>query len=169
MPPAGVIRPIRLAPLSVNQRLPSGPAVIPTGFVTAVVGKGDRGNSVTSPAGVIRPIRFPISSVNQRLPSGPAVIPFGLPPAVGTRNSVTTPCATAGAGISPVTVATRSPMVGIARPTHDWRTVMEPCFTSPPAWRRAQRESSFWARRFWMPFGHYLLAMSPSGADSAHP
>ena len=41
---AGVIRPILLAPLSVNQRLPSGPAVIPYGSLSAV----GMANSVTT-------------------------------------------------------------------------------------------------------------------------
>ena len=36
MPPAGVIRPIWLAPFSVNQRFPSGPAVISFGQLLAV-------------------------------------------------------------------------------------------------------------------------------------
>ena len=63
--PAGVIRPI--APLlnSVNHRLPSEPAVIPSGPQPAedpyFVGKG---NSVVLPDGVIRPILFELISVN---------------------------------------------------------------------------------------------------------
>ena len=77
--PLGVIRPIRSPNSSVNQRLPSGPAVIPTGLLPAVMPVA---NSVTAPAGVIRPIRLPTCSVNQRLPSGPAVIPSGPLPAV---------------------------------------------------------------------------------------
>ena len=70
----GRIRPILLASASVNQRLPSGPAVIPAGTLSAV----GIGNSVIVPLGVIRPILLPLSAVNQRLPSGPAVIPTGL-------------------------------------------------------------------------------------------
>ena len=64
-----MIRPIWLPVFSVNQRLPSGPAVMPFGPLLAVMPVE---NSVTMPAGVIRPIRLPVYSVNQRLPSGPA-------------------------------------------------------------------------------------------------
>ena len=68
-----------------NQRLPSGPAVIPMGWALAV----GTGNSVMAwVAGLIIPILLPHASVNQRLPSGPAVIPSGLALAVGTANSV---------------------------------------------------------------------------------
>src|SRR5579862_7948151 len=79
--PAGVIRPILLLPNSVNQRLPSLPAVMLTGtrFVT---------NSMIPPLTVILPIRLPVYSVNQRLPSGPVQMPFGWLPAVGSVNSV---------------------------------------------------------------------------------
>ena len=76
MTPAVVIRPIWLAPLSVNQTLPSGPAAICAGLLLAV----GIGNSVTTPLVVIRPILYviaggkPLFSVNQRLPSGPAAI-----------------------------------------------------------------------------------------------
>src|SRR6187200_637019 len=72
------MRPIR--PLaSVNQRLPSGPAVIPTGWRSTENGPGGAiGNSVTTPSGVIRPMRPGLAnSVNHRLPSGPSVIPRG--------------------------------------------------------------------------------------------
>ena len=82
-----VIRPILLAPFSVNQRLPSGPAVMPKMPLLAVGIE----NSVTTPAVVIRPIWLALSSVNQRLPSGPAAIPPGLLTPVGIGNSVTTP------------------------------------------------------------------------------
>ena len=72
-----------------NQRLPSGPAAIPSGKLSAGM---PAENSVTTPAGVIRPIRLPSSSVNQRLPSGPAVISSGALPAVmPAENSVMTP------------------------------------------------------------------------------
>src|SRR5262249_39060484 len=74
---------------SVNQRLPSGPAVIPSGRLLAVMPVA---NSVTTPAGVIRSIRSLLSSVNQRLPSGPAVIPLGtLSVVIPVANSVTAP------------------------------------------------------------------------------
>ena len=66
-----------------NQRLPSGPAVIPSGPLLAVMRCV---NSVMVPAGVIRPILLPVYSVNQRLPSGPAVIPAGPLLAVGSRD-----------------------------------------------------------------------------------
>src|SRR5262245_28209502 len=79
----GLIRPI-LPPLAVNQRLPSGPAVIPQGSLWGV----GRLNSVTTPEGVIRPLRLAPPSANQRLPSGPAVIPSGLLLAVGIGNSL---------------------------------------------------------------------------------
>ena len=65
--------PILLALCSVNQRLPSGPLVIPRGR-QQVEG---RANCCILPAGVMRPILFPTGSVNQRLPSGPLVIPAG--------------------------------------------------------------------------------------------
>src|SRR5512135_6752 len=81
-----VTRPILLPFCSVNQRLPSGPAVIPVGPLLAV---GSGPNSVMMPAGVIRPILLPFCSVNQRLPSGPAVIPVGRLVGVGSGpNSV---------------------------------------------------------------------------------
>ena len=67
--PVGVIRPIP-PNSSVNQRLPSRPAVISMGWLLGVM---PARNSVTTPVGVIRPIA--LSSVNQMLPSGPAVIP----------------------------------------------------------------------------------------------
>ena len=54
-----------------NQRLPSGPAVIPTGFGAA--GSGELGDGIG--CRVDLPIWLTASSVNQRLPSGPAVIP----------------------------------------------------------------------------------------------
>ncbi len=80
MTPAVVLFPIWLPSISVNQRLPSGPVVIPPGSEAAV----GTGNSVTTPAVVIRPMLLPTSSVNQRLPSGPAVISRAMLLAVGT-------------------------------------------------------------------------------------
>jgi len=92
--PAVVMRPILpsillLFPLplntsSVNQRLPSGPAVMPSGRLPGT------GNKVMLPLGVMRPIA-PALSVNQRLPSGPLVMPKAVPE--GTLNSVTVPAA----------------------------------------------------------------------------
>src|SRR5438105_10249034 len=84
----GVMRPILLLPLSENQRLPSGPAVMPfklAGLVGTV-------NDVTVPCGVMRPIRLPLNSVNHKFPSGPAAIPSGEGVSVegnGSGNSVT--------------------------------------------------------------------------------
>ncbi len=81
-------RPIRLPAYSVNQMFPSGPVVIPSGWLPAVI---PFEYSVTTPAGVMRPI-LPASSVNQRLPSGPTVIPNGrLLAVIPFENSVTTP------------------------------------------------------------------------------
>ncbi len=68
----GLIIPILLAPSSVNQRLPSGPAVIPSGPELAV---GMVNSVMAWVVGLIIPIALPPDSVNQRLPSGPAVIP----------------------------------------------------------------------------------------------
>ena len=80
MTPDGVIRPILLFCDSVNQTLPSGPAVIelPRNWVSA----WGSGNSVTTPCGVILPILSkglpPVPSVNQTLPSGPRVRAWGV-------------------------------------------------------------------------------------------
>src|SRR3954447_13055053 len=69
---AGLIIPILATLSSVNQRLPSGPAVIPRGSAMAV----GTANSVMAPvAELIIPILSERSSVNQSLPSGPAAIP----------------------------------------------------------------------------------------------
>ena len=71
---SGCRRRSRWSPSSVNQRLPSGPVVIPLGPGSRV-GDGVLGDGVgrrvdlTDLAGD--------RSVNQRLPSGPAVIPMG--------------------------------------------------------------------------------------------
>src|SRR5262249_6738916 len=83
MTPSGVMRPIRLVTPSVNQRLPSGPAVISSG---SLAGERPWVNPVTWPSGVIRPMAC--ISANQRLPSGPAVIPKGSPLGSGIGNSV---------------------------------------------------------------------------------
>src|SRR5260370_10716645 len=86
----GVMRPILFPPLSVNQTLPSGPAVIPSGELLCV----GVGNVVMLPLGVMRPISLPPSSANQTLPSGPAVMPLGK---LAGENSVMVPT-TAQAG-----------------------------------------------------------------------
>ena len=72
---AGVIRPTWLPVISTNQRLPSGPAVMPAGRMSA----DDTGNSVMvfGAAGRIRPTLPGSNSVNQRFASGPAVMPSG--------------------------------------------------------------------------------------------
>src|SRR5215469_17911612 len=72
--PVGVIRPIFALPGSVNQRLRSGPVVMPEGRLPGV----GSGNSVMLPVGVILQIRLPLISVNHRFPSGPGVITVGL-------------------------------------------------------------------------------------------
>jgi len=71
----------------VNQRAPSGPAVMSDGKLSGV----GMANSVMVPAVVIRPILLAPNSVNQRAPSGPAVMPTGKLLAVGRANSVMTP------------------------------------------------------------------------------
>lgn len=76
MVPAAVQRPILLPAPSVNQRLPSGPTVMPHG-VLAAVGIGYR---VSVPEVVILSTVFPAFSTNQRVSSGPRVIPLGAVP-----------------------------------------------------------------------------------------
>ena len=67
-----------------NQRAPSGPAVMYVGELPEGIANG-----VTVPLGVIRLIWLSESSSNQRLPSDPSVMIRGDPP---TGNSlVTTP------------------------------------------------------------------------------
>jgi hypothetical protein len=68
------MRPMAFAEVSVNQTFPSGPAVIPAGFLPLASGKG-----VIAPPVVMR---WTVSAagpfpVNHRLPSGPAVMPLG--------------------------------------------------------------------------------------------
>ncbi len=76
--PLGVIRPIAgVLPSSVNQRLPSGPAVTVNGTLP---GFSPRLKTVSRPLGVSRRIEHlpsPIQprSANQRLPSGPGASP----------------------------------------------------------------------------------------------
>jgi len=82
MTPAVVIRPILLPASSVNQSLPSGPAVMPF-EVLAAVWMENSSAAVMTPAVVMRPILLLAPSVNQSLPSGPAVMPAGLLLAVG--------------------------------------------------------------------------------------
>jgi hypothetical protein len=65
---------------SANQRLPSGPATIPSSPLLAV---GTGNSAMAWVVGLIWPILFPFCSVNQRLPSGPTVMMFGLLTGVG--------------------------------------------------------------------------------------
>ena len=67
--PAGVIW-LRACP-PVNQRLPSGPAMMKTVLRLGCA------KVVKLPVGVRRPIVWATASVNQRLPSGPAAIVQG--------------------------------------------------------------------------------------------
>src|SRR5260370_39595321 len=82
-----VIRPI-LSPLfSANQTLPSGPAVMPSGWQPTlfpqVLGSG---NKVELPPVVMRPMLFPEDKVNQRVPSAPAALPKDTLLVVETEN-----------------------------------------------------------------------------------
>src|SRR3989442_3424932 len=87
MAPDVVIRPIFPIP-SVNQRLPSGPAVIRSGEALAV----GRGNSViVVPGGVMRPMFSAKDSVNHKFPSGPVVMPCGSLLGVGDGDTVDGP------------------------------------------------------------------------------
>src|SRR5260221_13071601 len=82
--PVGVTRPILLPALvcSVNQRLPSGPAVMAKGPPVAV----GTTYSVNIPAGVTFAMRLPTGSLNHRLPPAPAVTP-AQPRPLGTPRS----------------------------------------------------------------------------------
>src|ERR1035437_4677415 len=85
--PAGVMPPIRWPLNSVNHRVPSDPAAMPSGPLPAVKPVE---YSVMTPAVVMRPIRLPLDSVNHRAPSGPAAIP--MPPSTWpVEYSVMTP------------------------------------------------------------------------------
>ena len=105
MMPAGVMRPMRAALVSVNQMLPSGPAVrrpVPALGVGVV-------NSVTAPQGVMRPSSLVAKLANQMLPSAPkATSPASALP--GSGNSRRVPCA----GLAPVEVSVN---VSVAPPT----------------------------------------------------
>src|SRR5258708_5679258 len=63
-----------LLPLSVYQRFPSGPAVMPPGVLPP-----DRAYSVRVPEVVFLPILPAVCSVNQMLLSGPKAIPLVAP------------------------------------------------------------------------------------------
>src|SRR6187402_3412730 len=83
--PAVVILANLLARFSVNQRLPSGPAMMPWTPLAAV----GTGNFVIAPVVVMRPISLLPASVNQRFPSGPVAMSSRFPVLV-TGNSVRT-------------------------------------------------------------------------------
>src|ERR1019366_621650 len=74
--PVVLSRPMRLPECSVNQRLPSGPEVIPAG---PLLEWGNLTYAIFA-SGATRPIRLPAVSVNQTAPSGPAVIRSANPP-----------------------------------------------------------------------------------------
>src|SRR6266581_341096 len=114
--PAGVMRPMLFPLNSVNQRLPSGPAVMPKGLLSPV---GMENSPVTTPAGVMRPILFPEYSVNQRLPSGPAVMPRGKVEAVGMGNSVMVPAAAQAGAVLRPSKPTETTMAVIRAVTRD--------------------------------------------------
>src|ERR1700759_1066314 len=90
----GGVRPVVIDPtrssVSVNHRLPSGPAAIPNGWLPGVIPVE---TSVTVPVGVTRAtLPPPLASLNQRFPSGPAAIPDGLLwGVIPVGNSVTVP------------------------------------------------------------------------------
>jgi hypothetical protein len=86
--PAGVMRPTLSLSSSVNQRFPSGPAVMSGRWLLI---PGARGNSATEPPAAMRPMLLAMDSVNQRVPSGNFVMPVGWLKAVGTVISVTPP------------------------------------------------------------------------------
>ncbi len=92
MTPAGVMRPMRPGfAFSVNQRLPSGPAVMSVGW-ELLVSPAAAPKTVATPAGVMRPIPpGSLSSVYQRLPSGPAAMLVGSLSVTPVGNSVMTP------------------------------------------------------------------------------
>src|SRR4051812_48704215 len=71
MTPVGRIEATFRVACSVNQTLPSGPSVMPVGWLSGV----GTGYSVTRwVAGSRRPMRLAAASVNQRAPSAPGVI-----------------------------------------------------------------------------------------------
>src|SRR5438874_572241 len=94
---------------SVNQTLPSGPAVMPIGLLKGV----GIANSVIAPAGVMRPIRLASYSRNQTLPSGPPVIAIAGLDVGGNGNSVTTPVVV----IRPIALAAKAHSVNHRLPS----------------------------------------------------
>src|SRR5438132_41738 len=74
----------RLVLFSVNQTLPSGPAVIPSGWLLAL---GVTYSVMRCVTGLMVAMRLLVFSVNQTLPSGPAAMPPGELLAVSSGNS----------------------------------------------------------------------------------
>jgi hypothetical protein len=111
--PAGVMRPTREVQNSVNQMLPSGPQVIPSGPTPSA-----RGYLVTTPAGLTfriqsGPFMSPLPTI-QTLPSCPPVIASEPDPPPGTANCVIAPA-------------------GVTRPTTPWPSSKNHTFPSGPA------------------------------------
>ena len=79
----GMTWPILLTNDSANHNAPSGPVVMPYGWLEAV----GMGYSFVSPEVVIRPISLLFQSVNHKAPSGPAVMLYKFNPALGTGYS----------------------------------------------------------------------------------
>jgi len=90
--PSGVIRPTWLKTGSVNQTLPSGPAVIPPKAGASYRPNCETANSLMAPVfRLSRPIWSTLLSSNQMLPSGPAVMLSASALGVGIAKSVTVP------------------------------------------------------------------------------
>src|SRR5438045_3770347 len=79
------MRPILSAKISVNQRFPSGPAVIRSGRLV------NPPNSTMLPIVSIRPIWLTPFSANHSAPSGPTVMPDGFADGVGIAKNVNSP------------------------------------------------------------------------------
>jgi hypothetical protein len=88
--PAGVIRPIRSVPGSVNQRFPSDPAAMSRGELLLLMPIQNSVMTGVAPV-VIRPIRSLLLSANQIFPSGPTAMPERPPPVRPAENSVSVP------------------------------------------------------------------------------
>ncbi len=121
MTPAVVMRPISPEPASVNQRAPSGPAVMPAGVLPA---PGTANSLVTTPAVVMRPIWSEPVWVNHRAPSGPAAMSFGALPAPGTTNSTIEAWMAASLPASGLMRPIRSPVFSVNQRLLSGPTVM---------------------------------------------
>src|SRR5439155_16724151 len=87
------MRPTLFALVSVNHSAPSGPAVMPDGWLSVV----RVGYSVIFPSAAMRPILLVPGSANHIAPSGPAAIPSGVAPAVGIVYSLIVAACAVGA------------------------------------------------------------------------